>query len=243
MIKQPKLSFDLSEENRAFLESEKAKKSIKFGPYLNTLIELFGRIPPDVKKELLEFVKKRISELYASMDTASEYEVKALANRSDYYRKLARYFNDDKEIFVTAHQEQKMQKLLIKDGVLICPNDFIILNPEEASYYDSAYVVAVNNAQGVPHMIYLLEEGQDPNFNPELRQIINRKCISVFPRFKEILQNEVKAIYDPDEPAICLNAKEVKAAPQVGYFELYVKGSMEYTKDYEPPLGAMIIRN
>ena len=49
----------------------------------------------------------------------------------------------------------KMQKTEMLNGILICPNDYIILNKEDAQYCEYASVVEVRNAKfGVPHFLY-----------------------------------------------------------------------------------------
>ena len=77
-----KLSFDLTDENAETLEAIKQEQRTPFGQTINSLIELFCRIPADVNGELLTFCKERIKELYEEMDRAGEYEAQALMNKS-----------------------------------------------------------------------------------------------------------------------------------------------------------------
>ena len=67
-----KLSFDLTDENADTLEAIKNESRVPFGQTINSLIELFCRIPSDVNAELLTFCKEKIKELYEEMDRAGE---------------------------------------------------------------------------------------------------------------------------------------------------------------------------
>lgn len=68
-----KLSFDLTDENAETLKAIKNESRVPFGQTINSLIELFCRIPADVNAELLAFCKEKIKELYTEMDRAGEY--------------------------------------------------------------------------------------------------------------------------------------------------------------------------
>ena len=147
-----KLSFDLTDENADTLEAIKNESRVPFGQTINSLIELFCRIPSDVNAELLTFCKEKIKELYEEMDRAGEYEAQALMNKSQTYQNLAMFLNKGRRISIDSIESKpKMQKIEMFNGVLICPSDYIILNKEEAEYCEYASVVEVRNANSACH--------------------------------------------------------------------------------------------
>ena len=240
-----KLSFDVTDENAKILETIKAKQRSPYGQTINSLIDLFCRLPPDVETELLEFCKERIKELYEQMDSAGEYEAQAIMNKSQTYQNLSMFFNCGQRISIdTLENKPKMQKIEILNGFLICPSDYLILNREDAKYCEYAAVVEVRNAKfGVPHFIYF--DGKDTiNYNKYDRETIERLCVTEWPRFQEVIDSLVEPIPDPDsdEKGKYLNEKEVNEAPQIGYFPVYVQGDSKYPRNYNPPMGTRIIR-
>lgn len=239
-----KLSIDLTDENKETLESIKNEQRTPYGSTINSLIDLFCRIPSEIKSELLSFCKTRIRELYDEMDKAGEYEFQSLANKSQTYMNLAMFLNNGRRISIDSiKQEPKMQKIEIQDGVLLCPNDYIILNKSEAEYCRYASVVEVRNAKfGVPHFVFFspkkIGEYTDSDY-----KIVEDFCIREWPRFQEIVDSVVDPIVDPDDKFHYLNNEEVNNAPQIGHFEIYCQGDASYPSNYKPPMGTRIIRN
>jgi len=240
-----KLSFDLSDENAETLEAIKSEQRTPFGQTINSLIELFCRIPADVNSELLAFCKERIKELYEEMDRAGEYEAQTLMNKSQTYQNLAMFLNSGRRISIDSIETKpKMQKIEMENGVLVCPSDYIILNRDDAEFCEYASVVEVRNAKfGVPHFVYFhsKEANQYNNYDTEL---IERLCVKEWPRFQEIIDSLVEPIPDPtaEHKWQYLNAEEVNNAPQIGHFAIYIQGDSRYPSNYKPPMGTRIIR-
>ena len=239
-----KLSIDLTDENKETLEAIKNEQRTPYGSTINSLIDLFCRIPGEVKSELLRFCKTRIRDLYEEMDKAGEYEFQSLANKSQTYMNLAMFLNNGRRISIdTIKQEPTMQKIHILDGVLICPSDYIILNKDEAEYCKYASVVEVRNASfGVPHFVYFATKKINEYTDSEYK-IIENMCVREWPRFKEIIDSVVEPIVDPEEHWNYLNKEELDAAPQIGHFEIYCQGDPSYPSNFKPPMGTRIIRN
>lgn len=239
-----KLSFDCQDENVETLEAIKNEQRTPYGSTLNTLIETFCRMPSEVRGELLSFCKGKIGELYDAMDKAGEYEWQALANKSQVYMNLAMFLNHGRRISIDSIEKSpQMQKIPIADGVLICPSDYIILNREDAEYCRFASVVEVRNTSyGVPHFLYFSTK-KAGEYTKSDRNIIENFCLREWPRFKEILDNIVEPIVDPEDKWHYLNEQEVNEAPQIGHFEVYCQGDPSYPSKYKPPMGTRIIRN
>ena len=241
-----KLSFDLTDENAETLEAIKQEQRTPFGQTINSLIELFCRIPADVNGELLTFCKERIKELYEEMDRAGEYEAQALMNKSQAYQNLAMFLNRGRRISIDSIESKpKMQRIDMLNGCLICPSDYIILNRDDAEFCDYASVVEVRNAKfGVPHFVYFnsKEANEYKDYDYE---IIEKACVKEWPRFQEIIDSLVEPIPDPDADNKWqyLNEKEVNEAPKIGHFSIYIQGDPRYPSNYKPPMGTRIIRN
>lgn len=240
-----KLSFDLSDENAKTLEAIKSEQHTPFGQTINSLIELFCRIPSDVNTELLVFCKHKIKELYEEMDRAGEYESQTLMNKSQTYQNLAMFLNGGRRISIdTIESKPKMQKIEMLNGVLICPSDYIILNKEAAEYCEYASVVEVRNIKfGVPHFLYFNSKDVNEYTDSDCK-IIEDLCVREWPRFQEIIHSVVEPILDPtaEYKWQYLNAKEVDEAPQIGHFGIYIQGDSRYPSNYKPPMGTRIIR-
>lgn len=240
-----KLSFDLTDENADTLEAIKNERRVPFGQTINSLIELFCRIPADVNAELLAFCKEKIKVLYMEMDRAGEYEAQTLMNKSQTYQNLAMFLNKGRRISIDSIENKpKMQKIEMFNGVLICPSDYIILNKEDAKYCEYASVVEVRNAKfGVPHFIYFHSKEANA-YNDTDTEMIEKACVREWPRFKEIMDSLVEPIPDPtaEHKWQYLNAKEVNEAPQIGHFSIYIQGDARYPSNYKPPMETRIIR-
>lgn len=240
-----KLSFDLSDENAETLEAIKIEQRTPFGQTINSLIELFCRIPSDVNTELLAFCKGRIEELSEEMDRAGAYEFQTLQNKSQTYQKLATFLNHGDTISTgNMESKPKMQRIEMLNGILICPSDYIILNKEDAEHCEYASVVEVRNAKfGVPHFIYFHSKEADAYTDNDCKTIEDL-CVKEWPRFQKIIDSLVEPIPDPasEYKWHFLNAKEVSEAPKIGHFGIYIQGDSRYPGNFEPPMGTKIIR-
>lgn len=238
-----KFSFDVSDETAQILKEIKSATQTPYGHTINSLIEIFCTIPPDVNKELLNFCKTRIKELYDEMDVAGDYEIQTLMNKSQVYQNLAMFFNNGQRISIDSIESKpKMQKIEMLDSVLICPSDYIILNQDAAAHCRFASVVEVRNAKfGVPHFVYFHTKEAD-EYTENDTDMIENLCAREWSRFQEILDNVVKPIPDPTAEGQYLNAKEMYDSAQIGHYPVYVYGDSRYPKDFKPPMGTQIIR-
>lgn len=138
-----------------------------------------------------------------------------------------------------------MQKISLKNGYLLIPEDWIIVNPEVSTSTNYAAVIECRNFRkyNVPHFVYLnnikYEKDYDDNFEKEFYKM----CTTIWPQFKEIekLSNSNQPIEDPDNKGKYLNIKEHLSAPIIGIFSIVEQNDMLTTE--EAPYGAMIIRN
>jgi len=88
-----KLSINLTDKNREFLEKIKTDQPSPYGVLINTLISTFCGIPMSVRTDLLEFIRPKINELFKQMDTAGEFNLNAIKEDIRAYTDIASFFN------------------------------------------------------------------------------------------------------------------------------------------------------
>ena len=134
---------------------------------------------------------------------------------------------------------------VIKNGVVVYPEDWIVVNREVAPERRYAGVVECRDADGIriPHFLFFTNRQYAREYTEQEIAQINRLCAHASQIFARVQEMQVKPVPDPDHPGRYLNEKEYLDAPQIGYFALYEQGDPAYPSDYDPPYGAKIIRN
>jgi hypothetical protein len=236
-----KLTIDLTQENRETLEKIKSEQRIPYGSTINELIHTFGSIPDSIKKEMISFIKQKMQTLYKEMDTAGVLQLEELNHKSQSYAAIAAFLNNGKK--VTIDKATSLKKIPILDGFLLCPENWIIVNPDAAENSLYACVIECRNSAkyGVPHFVVFTQRQYVKDYSAEDENYIFHLCSLAYPKFKEILKMQVKPIEDPDHPGLLLNADLWLNAPTIGIFDIYVNGDPKFGPDYEPIYGARIV--
>lgn len=240
-----KLTIDLLEKNREILEKIKAENRSPYGATINGLIDTFCTIPNSVKKELLTYIKPKIRNLYREMDGASEFSFKELSEKAQAYMDIATFLNDGNPLSMNEiDNTTTMVRYPMLDGYLICPDNWIIVNPDEAERSTYAFVIECRNAgeYKIPHLLVFINRKSSYDYSDLEKKVFLSECCKVYPRFSDILALQVDPIDDPDHPGCTLNAKEWLEAPNIGYFDIYVQGDPEFSAGYKPVLGARIVK-
>lgn len=247
-----KLTIDLSERNKEILEKIKTERRMPYGNIINNLIDTFCEIPESVKKELLTFIKPRIKALYKEMDVAEDFLFRDLAMQSQAYIDIATFLNDGRHISIESIEtEPTLTKYPVRDGILICPDDWIVLNPEQADVMMYAGVVECRNSENfgkenfgerIPHFVFFSNKKYGKEYDNYYTDHINKLCVQVWPNFQKVIESQVEPIDDPERPGYQINAEEWMKAPTIGHFSVYEHGDPIYGTNYEPPAGARIIR-
>ncbi len=240
-----KLTTDLAEGNREILDLLKENNRWDYGYTINTMISTFGNIPPSVKKDLLSLIKPKLKELNKRMDKAGVLELGELTKEHDAYDSIAKFLNNGQRITLEDLQaEPTMKKVALQDGYLICPENWIIVNPEEAENCLYAGVIECRNGSrlGIPHYVYLCNYRYGNEYPKGFTEDMEKQIANKYPVFKDVLAKQVTPIDDPDNPGVTLNADEWMEAPTIGHFSIYIQGDPMYGKNYNPPAGARIVR-
>lgn len=247
-----KLTIDLSDCNKEILEKIKTERRMPYGNTINSLIDAFCEIPESVKKELLTFIKTRIKALYKEMDVAEDFLFRDLAMQSEAYIEIATFLNDGRRISIESiESEPTLTKYPVRNGILICPDDWIVLNPEQADVMMYAGVVECRNSENfgkenfgekIPHFVFFSNKKYAKEYDNYYTDHINKLCVQMWPNFQKVIESQVEPIDDPERPGYQLNAEEWMKAPTIGHFSVYEHGDPIYGTKYEPPAGARIIR-
>ena len=239
-------SFQLQDQNRKAMERKKEESGWPFGRIINTLLDTFAVLPDSVKKDLTEHIKQTLHDLINQMNHAEEHEYAELMEIARKYLDIASYLNDGKELSLTdISRFQLLQKISLKNGLLICPKSYVIVNSEEAPDMEYACVVECRNATryNVPHYLIFCDRKYSADYDDNYKSMLIKKLLDHHPDFQRIMDAQVKPIYDPEMPGKLLNANACSEAPAIGLFSVYEHGDLLYPADYMPPDGTEIIRN
>lgn len=107
------------------------------------------------------------------MDVADDFLFKDLATRSQAYIGIATFLNDGRRISIESIEaEPTLTKYPVKNGILICPDDWIILNQEQADVMMYAGVVECRNSENfgkenfgekIPHFVFFSNKNMEKN--------------------------------------------------------------------------------
>ena len=241
-ISSNRLTIDLTDDNKNILERYKSILHNPFGTIVNNIIGTFCDAPTEVKEETLNFYKRQLKSLHKQMDTASPFELNDIMRKTQYYTDMATYLNGGQRINLDElFSKPDMVRYDIKDGYVLVPDNWIVANPEDAKDCSYAGVIECRRKDfNVPHFLFYTNRRSN-EYDKKFRDSINKRCCNKWPKFTEILRQQVEPIDDPKNPGHQLNADEWMAAPNLGHFELYVKDESDYPANYEPPFGAMVV--
>lgn len=230
-----KKSIDFTNESINLLEEYKTVYGMaSYNEIINRLIETFIGLSPKIKKELAITCSSELRELDQS--TMNELPYERLENQKieSQYNKLLYFFNEGQHITV----QDAMQRIEIKDGYVICPNEWIVVCPQNAKSSRYVGVVEVKNGQdyGAPHFIFFSEKPINQMTDIDTN-IIDEECCLKFPNYRKILKDNIPLKFDVNRKPI--NIKEHLSSPIPGYFTIPDYERNSYSSY---PFGAMVFR-
>lgn len=246
-----KLSVDLTDENRETLENLKERKRISCGKIINDAVAAFCKLPFELKRELCIFIDTSIEVKKRELGTASACRKAELSEQIAAYRRIFSFLEGEEMLSVDTTPTTGLTKYLIKDGYLICPEDWIVVNPEAAGESMYACILECRNSDvfgrehfgmSIPHFICYTDVKYGRDYSSEFFDYYNRLCVQAWPNFQKVIESQVKPVNDPAKNGRILNEDEWISAPAIGQFAVYENGDTVYPRDYNPPYGAMIVR-
>lgn len=240
-----KFSLDLSGDNKTAVDSVTENLGIKYGPFINLLIRSVCRMPDSMKQKFIDFCMDQCQLLNEQMLNAGGFDKKALEDEKSRYVEFAKIINDgiDVDSESDIDTDPNMKKYALKDGVLIVPKEWIVLNPEEAQDCLYAGVVECRNSKkyGIPHFCFFTNIQYSNEYDQKHQDRINKLCCEKWDKFNEIMNLQVQLIPDPKNKGQYKNSKEYLASPAIGHFSILATDDKLY--DNDPPYGAVIIRS
>ncbi|GAA0106722.1 hypothetical protein UT300013_33460 [Paraclostridium sordellii] len=232
-----KKSIDFTKENMDLLDKYKSVYGFSSNnEIINYLINTFLDLEPGIKKSLGEFCNLEYKNLNDELINVEPFERIEKQNFQEQYKNLVRFFTNGNEPLTKNLDNNSMKRIEIEDGYVIIPDDWIVLNENEAKDCRYVGVVEVKNGSDydAPHFIFFSR-------NPinELTDIdtdnIDKECCFKFPKYSEILEKKVHLRFDKNRKPI--NLDEHLKSPIPGYFGIQDQGNGNFY-----PFGAMIFR-
>ena len=239
---QYKFSLDLTNENKHAMDEMSGRFGLKYGPFLNLLIHHIFFISDEMKQAFVSFCLAKVNEINDDLSSSDGYMKKQLESDKKSYLDLARIFNGGTPVNYNDEDPTKA-KYRMKDGFLVVPKDWIILNPDlEGECRYAGVVECMNHAKyGVPHFVFFTDVQYGCDYDEALTKNIYKWCCEKWPSFNEIIELEKKGklIPDPEKPGQYLNWDEHRALPVIGLFHILRNDDVYY--DDDPPYGAVIV--
>ena len=214
------------------LVKEKAKKEkTTFGRYVNYLIVLTLDIPEEVKSELSVFSSASLNETIQHSESKSRYINELSREMQMHYKKMELFWCNNQRAAFDGHKS--MKKIDMKDGYIIYPSDWVVLedvlrDPKESS---RASGVEVYNGRryGMPHFLLFSNIAKNESYTEDEFKIIEAACLRANSRFADVLKDE-QSMVDEEKPV-------------VGVFNIIATDDPYYDEFDTPPFGCKIIRD
>ncbi|MCR5099323.1 MAG: hypothetical protein K6B14_10275 [Lachnospiraceae bacterium] len=231
-----KLSFIVDDKIKKILDADKDNYGSKYGPMINFILENLCNMPEKVKRSLLDFCSFQVKNIINQIDYADDFAKQDLIKEKQVYLNIAKIINHGKSINI-------LRQINIKNGVLHIPDNWIVVNPEDAEKCQYAAVMECQNSNryGIPHFILLCNYRYGQDYPKDFENQFIKKCCVKWPNFKEqVLDKQVVGIPSMDGKGL-QNEKEFLEAPNIGIFHIWEENDEHLSSD-ETPYGSKIVR-
>lgn len=231
-----RLTFDLSESNKHALEQFKERDTRPFGAIVNYIINTVCMPSEEVRNQIISDIKHQIRVLNKQCEEVELFEKMKMIKQIEEYLKFIQILNCGLNIKVEdIINTVEMVKYDISNGYVVYPEDWILVNPEDAAMATYVGVVEVRQKElHIPHFLFFSSKKIN-QLDSSFFEKINTKCAELYPKFHDVLKMQVPYIEG-------VNEDEFLKSPQIGHFQIPVQGEDDYFKDHKPPYGAMVIR-
>ena len=188
-------------------------------------------IPEEVKSELSVFSSASLNETIQHSESKSRYINELSREMQMHYKKMELFWCNNQRAAFDGHKS--MKKIDMKDGYIIYPSDWVVLedvlrDPKESSH---ASVVEVYNGRryGMPHFLLFSNIAKNESYTEDEFKIIEAACLRANSRFADVLKDE-QSMVDEEKPV-------------VGVFNIIATDDPYYDEFDTPPFGCKIIRD
>lgn len=207
-------SVDLTTDNYEALNEFSKMYGSTYGRVMNQMIEIFIRLPLDVKKELADHCDSEVIKLSRSLETAGAFARQELKLKQSTYQQLAYFLSSGK----TAASMNNLARTYLKEGYVTYPSTMTVLKTKDPTECMYAGCVEVNN--GEKYFIFFSDKKYKADYDMDDINEVYDACIKEYPEMKRIL-NE---------------------GQPVEIFSIYEKNDPTLPNDFEFPFGTVIVR-
>lgn len=247
-----KLSIDFWQSNYdrldtfiSSLETVAPNTVINKGYIVNYLVESVIDIDDTVREELYAFCYDQMKTYYAEAEKSQGFEKADRNNKAQQYEKLVNLFNNFRSYQNPPKLKQPMKRIDLKEGYVVFPADWIIIETVKPSQCRNVYVIEIRDRKNQYHAPHFLVLGNVPcdKLDDYYSEQIYRKCTEAYPEFAKWMSMQVDPVYgERNENGVrkLLNAEEFDNSPAISIFQLPEFGD---NKVGEYPFGAMLVPN
>lgn len=251
IAKKKKVSIDFEIENYKLLAAEMERSSSSSSSVVNRMAWATLSLPEHIRSEIGNYCWNQYFSSVDQIIEAGTYPAEAARNDAAHWKALGEFFGIAPG---TNTVPDTMREVLLKDGYCTFPKDWICLDKvfgTPAAECTSVYVVESRNSAkyGIPHFVIFSPlspcAGFSPDITEEQKALIYERCAEAFPDFTRLFNLQVTLTgsenSDPEK------LKQWDAAPCFDIFNMPDLNEPRFvdpfTKRFEPPSGAMIVRN
>lgn len=240
-----KICMDITDESFIELETLKKERHKSYGNIVSSILHIMPK-ESDIKEELISFTENRLRALYKELSLSKDFGRQHIYEKMQQYVDLLAFLKNDDTLTLSAIlseiSEKELKRTRLIDGTLICPEDFILLNENEAEESHFVIVIEVENTKFLaPHFVFFSEKSTR-NCTADDFSYICQLCAQKWPQFQKIIDTAKRPIGNKDYTE-CLNEFEVRMAPRIEYFDIKEKNDLNYSNPYTSPIGCQIVRD
>ena len=236
-----KFSLTIEDEIKNKLDHISENSSYRLGPLINHILRTFCLMKPKMKDTFIQFCINQTKQIDEQMKSAGLYEKSELEIEKAHYQDIASIINDGNIVPINS---LNMKEIKIKDGILIIPNDWIIVNPNDAYKHRYAAVLECRNSikYDIPHFILFCDYKYGKDYPDDLYDDFIKLCREKWPDFKEKVEDKQISPIKNANGTGYINAEKYLSAPTIGIFHIWENGDDYFKTNKEAPYGAIIVR-
>lgn len=227
-----KLSVLIEDETKKILDTVTDNYGMKYTKFVKYLLHTICAPSKDVQTAISGFLIQQVKNINNKIDGAGSFEKNDLLRQKEEYMEIYRLFNAGVEFPAITNQDMHIIQLKGEDLVMF-PNDWLVLNQDQALSCSCAGVIECSGYPTFPHIIFFSETN---DFSSKLlKKDILKKCREKWPELQPIIDG--KMFYmgrSNSENDITYHFIK----PKFIFFPL-----PDQDPNNEPPCGACIVRN
>lgn len=242
-----RLSIDLDQEVYEKLEKylkqfkKKNGDSLTKGQVINECINVFTSADDVVAEEIMAFCsqqQKKHMDITANITAKGEFQNEKERRRMEVYESMMKIFARTEP----ANSIKDMKKIALKDGYVVVPEDWIIVNGKNSEDCKYAYVLETSDSkldEQVPHFLYFSnsEDGLSEVESLQLKDFARTKC-KLFAIAESHLVDPIYSAKDEYGNRKLLNLDDFIHGAMIGVFKIKDAGISGATY----PFNAQVFR-